>query len=81
MDNDNKITTQAVRNFAELKNRYSYHPPKGNQAERYNRIREACLGLALVINDCCPHSRERSSAFTDLDAVMMRANASIARNE
>lgn len=66
---------------AELTNRYSYHAPFGDQADRYNRIRAQVLETAKLIRDLCPDSRERATAFTHLDAVMMFANASIARNE
>ena len=65
----------------QLTNRYSYHAPKNDQAERYNTIRTACLELAFLINDLTPESREQSVAFTALDDVMYSANASIARNE
>ena len=67
--------------YAELQNRYSYHSPKGDQPDRYNRVRETCLALAQVIVENCPNSRERSTALTQLDMVMMNANAAIARNE
>lgn len=65
----------------EINNRYSYHSPKGDQPERYEKIRTKCRELAMTIMECVPNSRERSSALTDLDSVMMRANAGIARNE
>lgn len=65
----------------QLQNRYTYHAPKGNQAERYATIRAACLDLALIINELTPESREQSVAFTALDDVMYSANAAIARNE
>lgn len=66
---------------AELENRYSYHAPSGTQQERYQIIRAQCLELANVICDTTPFSREQSTALTYLDAVMMFANAAIARNE
>lgn len=65
----------------ELANRYSYHAPKGDQPERYTRIRAKCLELARVIAEDTPASREQSTAFTALDTVMFNANAAIARNE
>lgn len=64
-----------------LSNRYSYHAPKGDQVERYARIRAACLALARQIALDTPVSREQSTAFTALDTVMFNANAAIARNE
>lgn len=65
----------------EIENRYSYHPPKGDQAERYEKIREKVKELAILIDELTPFSREQSLAYTHLDGVMMFANASISRNE
>ena len=64
-----------------LDNDFSYHPPKGDQAERYVEIRDAAKDMALLICQRCPDSRERSVALTHLDNFVMWANASIARNE
>ena len=65
----------------DVHNRFSYHPPTGNQAERYERLRGEARRLALLIVELCPHSRERSLALTELQSVTMWANASIACNE
>lgn len=65
----------------DLENRFVYHAPKGNQQDRYIRIRTACLELAKIIASNTPHSRDQSSALTHLDSVMFHANAAIARNE
>ncbi|RLB40899.1 MAG: hypothetical protein DRH30_07910 [Deltaproteobacteria bacterium] len=62
-------------------NRFSYHSPKDDQQDRYERIREAMRELALDIASMCPPSRERSLAITKLEEASMWANASIARNE
>jgi len=64
-----------------LERNFSYHAPKGNQAERYLTIRETAKALAKLINKICPPSRERSLAMTKLEESVMWANASIARNE
>lgn len=64
-----------------LENDYKYHAPKEDQQERYVRIREAAKQLAIVICENTPSSREQSVALTDLDKVVMMANAAIARNE
>lgn len=66
---------------ADLVNRYSYHAPKGDQAERYAAIRAKCLELAQHIQANTPESPEQSRAFSALDEVMFLANAAIARNE
>lgn len=65
----------------QLENRYSYHAPKGDQAERYAKIRAAILETAKLIRDLTPCSPEQSTAFTALDSAMFNANAAIARNE
>ena len=64
-----------------IDNDYSYHPPKEDQPDRYIRIRQAARELAMVICENTPTSREQSLALTDLDRVVMEANAAIARNE
>jgi hypothetical protein len=66
---------------ADLENRFTYHAPKGDQADRYGAIRELGLGLANRLHDYCPESHELSLAYTKIDEAIMWANASIARNE
>jgi len=66
---------------AELENRFTYHPPKDDQPEKYEMIRSSALDFALFLNRACPDSREKSIAMTHLDQVVMFANASIARRE
>jgi hypothetical protein len=65
----------------ELETRFTYHPPSGNQPERYQKLRSGALGFAKLMVELCPDSRERSTALTHLDACVMFANAAIARNE
>ncbi len=65
----------------QIDNNFSYHPPKGDQSERYEAIREKAKQLARKINEDCPESREKSLALTNLEQAVMWANASIARNE
>lgn len=65
----------------ELDNRFSYHAPIGNQAQRYEIIRGEIRKLAELLQRTCPGSRELSIAMTKLDEVGFFANASIARNE
>ncbi len=61
--------------------RFTYHPPHGDQTERYQQIRAAGRTLAKLLIACCPDSRERALALTKLEEAVMWANASIARNE
>lgn len=65
----------------ELQNRFTYHAPKGDQATRYELIRDRAHDFAAFINDNTPDSREKSLAFTHLEDAVMWANAAIARNE
>lgn len=65
----------------QIKHRYSYHAPKNDQTERYEKLRASCLELALKIVELTPFSPEQSRALSHLDEVMMLANAAIARNE
>ena len=64
-----------------LDNNFTYHAPKGDQAERYGALRQGAKGLALLIMGLCPDSRERAVALTYLETAVFWANASIARNE
>jgi hypothetical protein len=67
---------------ADLENRFTYHAPKDHeQADRYVRVRQHGYGLAKVIDEMAPDSREKSLAITHLEEAVMWANAAIARNE
>jgi hypothetical protein len=68
-------------NLNDLENRFTYHPPKGDQAERYRTIRRLALTLASEVYTLCPDSRELSLAITHLEETVFWANAAIARNE
>lgn len=65
----------------DIENRFTYHPPKDGQPEKYERLRDYAKGLAYQIDANCPHSREKSLALTNLEEAVMWANAAIARNE
>lgn len=66
---------------ARLDRDYQYHAPFGDQQARYVALREKAKELALLIVALTPPSREQSVALTELDKVVMTANAAIARNE
>lgn len=66
---------------AELETRFTYHPPKGDQAERYELIRSWAHELAKTIERKVPDSREKSLAITHVEQAVMWANAGIARRE
>lgn len=66
---------------AELANRFTHHPPKGDQAVRYAEIRRRAGDLAAFIVSVSPPGREQALAVERLEETVMWANASIARNE
>jgi hypothetical protein len=65
----------------DLENRFTFHPAKGDQPERYGAIRGMGRTLAHYLNEAVPESREKSLAITHLEEVVFWANAAIARNE
>lgn len=64
----------------DLQNRFAYHKPKPGQLDDYKQIRDDVYAVALLIDDLCPDSREKSLAITKLEEAVFWANASIARN-
>lgn len=64
-----------------LDNNFTYHPPFGDQASRYQAIRDAAKKFAELILSNTPSSREQALALTNLEQAVHWANASIARNE
>ncbi|MDT2259639.1 DUF7681 family protein [Paenibacillus larvae] len=64
----------------QIENNFKYHAPKEGQIEKYTTIREKAKELACLLDEVCPNSREKSLAITNLEQVVMWANASIARN-
>ena len=76
--NDYPMTDQ---DGEDLLKRFTYHPPKNNQPERYKIIREEAHKLAVGISIMAPKSRELALALTNLEQFVFWANAAIARNE
>jgi hypothetical protein len=72
------ITEQQERDIVK---RFTYHAPKGDQAQRYGFMRGQILQLAEYVCMNTPPSREQSLAITKLEEAMFWANAAIARNE
>jgi hypothetical protein len=64
-----------------VKHNFTYHPPHGDQAKRYESIRLSIGDVASYLQSVCPQSRELSLALTKLEEAGMWANAAIARNE
>lgn len=65
----------------ELHKRFTYHPPKDGQPEKYEAIRKSAKEFAGLIVFFTPESREQSLAITALEEAVFWANAAIARNE
>jgi len=65
---------------SDLEKRFTYHTPKEGQPEFYALLRGRALQLAILMNDNCPESREKSLAITKLEEAIMWANAAIARH-
>lgn len=65
----------------QIDNIFTYHAPKGTQADRYVTIREAARVFCKIINELTPESREKSISITKLQECVQMANASIAINE
>ncbi len=82
---EESVTERIVRQPVTLSQRidsdFTYHPPKGDQVERYAAIRDAARQFAHLLADLSPASREQSLALTNLEQSVMWANAAIARNE
>jgi len=64
-----------------LANNFKYHPPVGNQAKRYEALREKALELATLIYLTSPENREQSLAITNIEQAVMWVNAAISRGE
>lgn len=61
--------------------RFTYHPPHGDQVDRYKRLRDLAGELAMEIMFLTPGGREQSLALTKLEEATMWANAAVARED
>lgn len=64
-----------------IENWFTYHSPKGDQAERYEKIRAKAKELAYVFQECLPSSADTTVAMRKLRETVMAANLAIACNE
>jgi hypothetical protein len=67
-------------NYDDLRNRFIFHPATEKTGPQHERVRAECLRLARLFNEMLPDGREKSTAMTKLEEVMMWSNAAIARN-
>lgn len=68
-------------NMDTLDSLFTYHPVKGDQQDRYERINAAAKAFAKVILECAPASPEKTLAVRDVQRARMMANCAIAVNE
>ena len=67
-----------VETLEQLKTIFTYHAPRGDQPERYAKIREAGWFLAKTILECCPDCADRTVAIRRVREAVMVANAAVA---
>ena len=60
---------------------FTYHKPFGNQAKRYESIRDAARVFAEYIAETAPDSEEKTLALRKIQEAVFWANASMAINE
>lgn len=60
---------------------FTHHPPKGDQPQRYERLRAAAGELAQMYRDAAPQCRELDRAVEAVDDSVKHVNAAIARHE
>lgn len=64
----------------DIENRFTYHPVKDGQAEKYERLRARGREFAELLAELCPPSPELSRAVAHVDEAVMNGNAAIARH-
>lgn len=64
----------------DIPNRFTYHPPTGDQPQRYEQLRAVGREFAELLAELCPPSPELSRAVAHIDEAVMNANAAIARH-
>lgn len=75
-------TSHTEIDLADLEHNLTNHPPTDARTpDLFEAVRHAAKELGETILACCPPSRERSLAVTNLEQTVMWAVASIARNE
>lgn len=62
----------------EIDNWFTYHKPHGDQSGRYEAIREAGRGMALVILEHTPPGPDQTAAIRKIREAVMTANQAIA---
>jgi len=65
----------------DLEQLFTYHPPVGDQADRYESLRRGGRALAELILLTTPASADQSAAVRKVREAIMTANAAIACGE
>lgn len=61
----------------EINSRFGFHKPDAVGIQKMKVIRMKVRELAFLIENTCPHSKEKATALTQLSFVMMAANSAI----
>ena len=61
-----------------LQDMFTYHPPMGDQAERYERINDAARAFAVAVQQNTKECAEQTLAIRDIQRARMMANAAVA---
>lgn len=62
-----------------LRHKFTYHPPRSGQQEKYEKLRSKALELALLINELVPETPESNTAIERVEESIMWANAALSR--
>lgn len=60
---------------------FSYHPPKGDQRDRYVALRAKAREFAVLVVENTPYCSEQTTSIERISEACMYANAAIARHE
>lgn len=62
----------------QLRDVFTYHAPSTDQAEAYEKLRNAAYNFAVALVELTPPSADQSAALRKLRECVMTANAAIA---
>lgn len=65
----------------DIDNLFRYHPPMGDQVDRYAALRKAAKDFAEAIVSLTPEGADQSAAIRKVREAVMTANAAIACGE
>lgn len=64
----------------EIKERFHYHSPSLDGVQRHAELSDAFVSIAVLVDDICPDSREKSLVLTKLEEAKFWASAAVARD-